>query len=63
MRISTRRFKRLTNGFSKKVENLRAAVALHFYQYNFLRVHSTIGTTPAIAAGITDRVWGWDAIL
>ncbi len=63
MRMSMRRFTRLTNGFSKKVENLRAAVALHFYQYNFLRVHGSIGTTPAIAAGITDRVWGWDAIL
>ena len=63
MRMSMRRFTRLTNGFSKKVENLRAAVALHFYQYNFLRVHGSIGTTPAIAAGITDRIWGWDEVL
>ena len=57
MRMSMRRFTRLTNGFSKKVENLAAAVSLHFMHYNFCRVHKTIGTTPAVAAGVTDHVW------
>jgi hypothetical protein len=51
MRVSMRRFTRLTNGFSKKVENLAAAVSLHFFHYNFCRVHKTLGTTPAVAAG------------
>jgi hypothetical protein len=55
LRMSSRRFTRLTNGFSKKVENLRAAVALHFAYYNFCRVHSTIKATPAQAAGVADR--------
>jgi len=63
MRMSMRRFTRLTNGFSKKLENLQAAVALHFYHYNFLRVHRSLGCTPAVAAGITPGTWGWDAIL
>jgi len=57
MRMGMRRFTRLTNGFSKKVENLKAAVALHFAHYNFVRVHSTIKTTPALAAGVADRRW------
>ncbi len=57
MRMSMRRFTRLTNAFSKKVYNLSAAVALHFLHYNFVRVHGTLGTTPAVAAGITDRKW------
>lgn len=57
MRMSMRRFTRLTNAFSKKVENLEAAVALHFLWYNFGRTHQTLKTTPAIAAGIADRVW------
>ena len=57
MRMSMRRYTRLTNGFSKKVENLAAAVSLHFMHYNFCRVHKTLGTTPAVAAGITDHVW------
>lgn len=57
MRMSMRRFTRLTNAFSKKVENLEAAVALHFMYYNFCRVHSTLKTTPAIAAGVEKRVW------
>lgn len=63
MRMQMRRFTRLTNAFSKKLENLVAAVALHFYQYNFMRVHSTLGMTPAMAAGLTNEVWGWDAVL
>jgi len=57
MRMSIRRLTRLTNGFSKKVENLRAAVALHFAHYNFVRVHQTLKTTPALAAGVASRRW------
>jgi hypothetical protein len=57
MRIGMRRFTRLTNGFSKKVENHAAAIALHFMWYNFGRKHQTLNTTPAMAAGIADRVW------
>ena len=57
MRTNIRRLTRLTNGFSKKVENLRAAVALHFAYYNFVRVHGSIKTTPALAAGVADRRW------
>lgn len=55
---------RLTNGFSKKVENLSAAVALHFMYYNFARPHKTLGTkiTPAMAAGIATHVWTVDDI-
>jgi IS1 family transposase len=64
MRMSMRRFTRLTNGFSKRLENLVAAVNLHFYHYNFMRVHSAHGLTPAFAAGITHREqWGWEPIL
>ncbi len=56
MRMSMRRFTRLTNGFSKKVENNRAAVALHFAHYNFVRQHKSLRTTPAMAAGVSDRL-------
>ena len=62
MRMNMRRFTRLTNGFSKKVENLKWAVALHFMYYNFARVHKTLGVTPAMAAGITDHVWTLEEI-
>lgn len=55
MRMSMRRFTRLTNGFSKKLENLKAAVSMFYAYYNFCRVHSTIKTTPAVAAGVVDR--------
>jgi len=55
--MSMRRFTRLTNGFSKKVENLKAAVSLHFAHYNFCRVHSSLRVTPAMAAGLSDHVW------
>jgi hypothetical protein len=48
---------RLTNGFSKKVENLCAAVSLHFAHYNFVRLHKTLRVTPAMAAGVSDRLW------
>jgi hypothetical protein len=56
-RMSMRRFTRLTNAFSKKVENHAAAVALYAMHYNFCRVHQTLRVTPAMAAGLTDRVW------
>lgn len=57
MRMHMRRFTRLTNGFSKKLENHIAAVSLHFMYYNFVRIHQTLRITPAMAAGVTDRVW------
>lgn len=57
MRMQMRRFTRLTNAFSKKLENMRAAVALHFMHYNFARVHQTLRVTPAMEAGIADHVW------
>lgn len=57
MRMSMRRFTRLTNGFSKKAENLQRSLALYFMYYNFCRKHATIKTTPAIKAGLTDRIW------
>jgi IS1 family transposase len=57
MRMSMRRFTRLTNAFSKKVENHRAAVALHFAHYNFVRLHRTLRITPAMAAGVSDKLW------
>ncbi|MEN8135458.1 MAG: IS1 family transposase [Thermodesulfobacteriota bacterium] len=57
MRMSMRRFTRLTNAFSKKVENLEHSVSLHFMYYNFVRIHRTLGTTPALEAGITDKLW------
>jgi IS1 family transposase len=63
MRMSMRRFTRLTNAFSKKVENLAAAVSIHFFHYNFCRVHKTLGTTPAVAAGISDHTWTLDEMI
>lgn len=57
MRMSIRRFTRLTNAFSKKVENHAAAVALWFAYYNFCRVHQTLRVTPAMEAGIANHVW------
>ena len=57
MRMHMRRFTRLTNAFSKKVENHAYAVALHVMYYNFVRMHSTLRMTPAMAAGVTDRLW------
>jgi len=57
MRMSMRRFTRLTNAFSKKIENLEHAVALHFMWYNFGRVHQTLRVTPAMEAGVADHVW------
>jgi hypothetical protein len=57
MRMAIRRFTRLTNAFSKKLDNLKAACALHFAYYNFCRVHQTLRVTPAMEAGLTDHVW------
>ena len=57
MRMNMRRFTRLTNAFSKKVENLRAAVALHFAHYNYVRIHQTLRVTPAMAAGVSSQLW------
>ena len=57
MRMHMRRFTRLTNAFSKKVENHAHAVALHMMFYNFVRIHKTLRVTPAMAAGVTDRLW------
>lgn len=57
MRMHMRRFTRLTNGFSKKIENHMHAVALHFMYYNYCRIHQTLKVTPAMAAGLTDRLW------
>ncbi|MDO8297802.1 MAG: helix-turn-helix domain-containing protein [Caulobacter sp.] len=57
MRMHMRRFTRLTNGFSKKIENHVNAVALHFAYYNFVRIHQTLKISPAMAAGVTDRLW------
>lgn len=57
MRMHNRRFTRLTNAFSKKAQNHARALAMHFMYYNYCRIHSSLKTTPAIAAGLTDRVW------
>jgi len=63
MRMGMRRFTRLTNAFSKKTENLKAAVALHFAHYNFVRIHKTLKVTPAMEAGVTDRLWSLQEIV
>ena len=57
MRMHCRRLTRLTNAFSKKLENFKAAVGLHFGYYNFVKVHSSLRVTPAMAGGVTDRLW------
>lgn len=63
MRMSVRRFTRLTNGFSKKVENHEHAIALHFMHYNFCRIHQSLRVTPAMEAGIADHVWELEDIV
>lgn len=63
IRMQMRRFTRLTNAFSKKLENLKMALALHFYYYNFVRTHQTLRMTPAMRAGLTNRFWGWSEVL
>jgi IS1 family transposase len=62
IRMSNRRFTRLTNAFSKKLENHKYALALHFMNYNFCRIHQTLRCTPAMEAGITDHVWSLEEI-
>ena len=52
-----RRYTRLSNGFSRKIENHMAAVALNYFAYNFIKIHTTLRTSPAMAAGITDRLF------
>lgn len=63
MRMALRRFTRLTNAFSKKLENLEHAVSLHFMFYNFARVHQTLRVTPAMEAGLSDHVWSIDELI
>ncbi len=63
MRMGMRRFTRLTNAFSKKIENHEAAVALHFMHYNFARIHQTLRVTPAMEAGIANHVWSFEEIV
>lgn len=63
MRMNMRRFTRLTNAFSKKIENHVAMVAIHFMHYNFARIHKSLRITPAMAAGITDHVWSLEEIV
>jgi IS1 family transposase len=57
VRMTVRRFTRLTNAFSKKIENHIAAIALGYFAYNFIKIHRTLRTSPAMAAGVTDRLW------
>ena len=57
MRMSMRRFTRLTNAFSKKIENHVHALSIYFMHYNFVRIHQSLRVTPAMAAGVTDRLW------
>jgi IS1 family transposase len=63
MRMGMRRFTRLTNGFSKKIENHAAMVAIHAVYYNFARIHKTLRITPAMAAGLSDHVWSLEEIV
>lgn len=63
MRMQMRRYTRLTNGFSKKIENHVASLAIHYLHYNFVRIHSTLRVTPAMAAGVSDHLWSMDEIL
>ena len=57
LRTTMRRYTRLSNGFSRKVENHMAAVALNYFAYNFIKIHRSLRMTPAMAAGVTDRLW------
>ena len=63
MRMSMRRFTRLTNAFSKKVENHAASVAINFMYYNFARIHKTLRISPAMAAGVSDHLWSLEDIV
>lgn len=63
LRMSNRRFTRLTNGFSKNLENHKHAAAIHFMHYNFCRIHTTLRVTPAMEAGIADHVWSMEEVV
>ncbi len=63
MRMSMRRFTRLTNAFSKKIENHVATLAIFYMHYNLVRIHQTLRVTPAMAAGVTERLWNIDDIV
>jgi hypothetical protein len=63
MRMGMRRFTRLTNGFSKKIENHAAMVSIHAVYYNFARIHKTLRITPAMAAGLSDHIWSLEEIV
>ena len=63
MRMGMRRFTPLTNGFSKKIQNHAAMVAIHFIYYNFARIHKTLRVTPAMAAGLADQVWSVEELI
>jgi hypothetical protein len=63
MRMSMRRFTRLTNGFSKKIENHVAMLAIHYMHYNFARIHKSLRVTPAMAAGVANHVLSIDEIV
>ena len=63
MRMGMRRFTRLTNAFSKKLDNHVHALALYFVFYNFVRIHKTLRMSPAMAAGITDRLWSLEDVV
>jgi IS1 family transposase len=63
IRMQMRRFTRLTNAFSKKLDNLKSAVALHFFHYNFMRIHKTLSCTPAMEAKLTNTIWSWEDLL
>ena len=60
MRMNIRRLTRLTNAFSKKLYNLQCAISLHFFYYNFMRIHQTLRVTPAMEAGVTNHLWNWE---
>jgi hypothetical protein len=57
VRTTMRRYTRLSNGFSRKVQNHAAAVALNYFAYNFIKIHRTLRMSPTMAAGVTDRLW------
>ena len=63
MRMHMRRFTRLTNAFSKKLENHMHAISLYFMLYNFCKIHKTLRVTPAMEAGITDHVWDLEEVI
>jgi hypothetical protein len=63
MRMAMRRFTRLTNGFSNKIENHAYALAIHYMDYNFCRIHKTLRVTPGMDAGLIDHAWTIEEIL